>query len=170
MTDETAYRFGAPGFDKREGPAWSGKPGQIANWRAFALSGVLILGALALPIAFNLPSLFLAVAVVPVLYGAWAYLVIRCTAYEVSSQRLRIASGVLNRYVEEIELYRIEDSGAFAPLVYRLVGRGNAFVVTSDRTASVAMLEAIPDFEPVRRQLRELVEAARTAKGVRVIE
>lgn len=164
MTDETLATYRTPGFAEAEGPAWRAAPGQIANWRAFALAGALVLGALALPWPFA------GLAVLPAAWAGWRYLVVRCTAYELTSQRLRIAWGVFTRRVEEIELYRVEDSGAVAPLAYRLVGRGNVYALTSDRSAPAALLEAVRDHEAGRLRLRELVEAARAAKGVHLIE
>lgn len=155
----------AGGYRDPEGLAWAGQPGQIVNWQIIAAATVA-----AAILAVFVPWPYTPVAALPLPAIGWFYLVVRCIRYELTSQRLRIASGVFTRRVEEIELYRIEDTGAVAPLAYRLVGRGNVYALTSDRTAPVAVLEAIPEHEAVRRQLRELVEAARRAKGVRLIE
>lgn len=155
----------APGYQGDEGTVWEGQPGQITNWIAFAACLI----ACAVIVVF-VPWPYTPVAAAPLAAIVWFYVSVRVTVYQLSNQRLRVAWGVLTRRVEEIELYRIEDTGTVAPLIYRMAGRGNAFVVTSDRTAPVVVLEAIKNHEGVRRQIRELVEAARRAKGVRLIE
>ena len=95
---------------------------------------------------------------------------IQTTRYELTHERLRKHWGILTRRGEEIELYRVEDTNPTAPLLYRLYGRGNVEVLSTDRTAQALTLYAVRDHEGVRNQIRDRVEAMRRAKGVRLVE
>ncbi|KAF0804382.1 PH domain-containing protein [Alloalcanivorax xenomutans] len=144
---------------------WTARPSQWLNVPTFFVVAVAVpLSVVGLPWPFSMVGL---VFVPPAL---WSYLVVRCTRYTLTPRHLRIEFGVLTRHTEEVELYRIEDTGLSAPFFLRLVGLGNLYVLGSDRSTPRINLQAVPDTESKRQQLRDQVEAARRAKGVRVIE
>lgn len=165
--DDVAVPAPAPGYLDDEHMVWTGRPGQITNWRVYFTMTV----AMALLLVF-VPRPYTLVGLAPLLIAGWYWLTVRCSRWELTSQRLRLRlrAGILTRRIEEIELYRVVDSSMTAPLVYRLVGRGNLAVVTTDQTAQRANLYGIADAEGVRNKLRHSVEAARRAKGVRFVE
>lgn len=148
-----------------DGLVWSARPHQIINAPIYAAA---VIAAVVLAIA--LPWPWSAAAAVCALPAGWYYLVGRCTRYEVTAKELRVRHGVFTRRVEEVQLYRVLDTAAAAPLLYRLLGLGNIDVWSNDRTSPLLRLVALADHEPKRRQLRELVERARRAKGTRFIE
>ncbi|WP_421705679.1 PH domain-containing protein [Alloalcanivorax xenomutans] len=144
---------------------WIARPSQWLNTPTFFVVAVAVpLSVVGLPWPFSI------VGLVFVLPALWSYLVVRCTRYTLTARHLRIEFGVLTRHTEEVELYRIEDTGLSAPFFLRLVGLGNLYVLGSDRSTPRILLQAVPDTESKRQQLRDQVEAARRAKGVRVIE
>src|SRR5262249_22284433 len=90
--------------------------------------------------------------------------------YDLTTQRLRIHTGILNRRLEEIELYRVKDYVMDRPLALRLLGLGHLTLVTSDASARTVRLEAIPSVETGREQLRAAVQSERDRKRVRELD
>ncbi|WP_123659404.1 PH domain-containing protein [Salinisphaera japonica] len=155
----------APGTVEDEQIIWSTGPGQIVNFHIYIIASI----AAAIP-GVLAPWPWVALAIVPVVIAgvyAWSVQAIR---YELTHERLRQSWGVLTRRGEEIELYRVEDTSPTAPLLYRLNGRGNVDVLSTDRSAATLTLRAIKDHESIRNTIRERVEAMRRAKGVRLVE
>jgi len=163
--DAPIYPGTAPGYRRPETAVWQGKPNQIINWRIFGLTAVVIgLSGYLLPWPWSALSLLM---FLPLL---WQYAVAATTRYELSTQRLTVTRGPLWKRTSEIELYRIEDTGADANPLYRIAGVGTVHLFTSDRSDPTLAIEAIPDYEHHRDTIRDLVERARRAKGVRIIE
>jgi hypothetical protein len=77
---------------------------------------------------------------------------------------------VLNRRVDELELYRVKDYAMEQPLLLRLVGLGNVTLITSDATNPNVSMKAIPDVESVREKLRTAVQSERDRKRVRELD
>jgi uncharacterized membrane protein YdbT with pleckstrin-like domain len=135
-----------------EKTVWTSSPSQIINLGVFILCGLLF---------------FL---VVPIFYALWKWLVVRSTQYELTSERLKIRSGVINRNLDELELYRVRDYRLDQPLSLRVFSLGNIILTTSDKTTPVVVLRAIRNAEGVREELRTHVEACRATKRVREID
>jgi uncharacterized membrane protein YdbT with pleckstrin-like domain len=131
---------------------WSGRPSQVLNLPAFLLCGLLCW------------------LVIPIFIGLWKWLVLRFTEYEITSERLRINTGVLSRSSDELELYRVKDTRFEQPFWLRIFGLGNVVLSSSDRTDPVITLTAIPGGREVREKLRNQVERLRVRKGVREID
>lgn len=107
---------------------------------------------------------------VPLLYAGWTWLATRLIRYELTTQRLRVRTGVVSHRTDEVELYRVKDFTLEEPWLYRLTGTGNVILETSDRTTPRVVLEAIPRPHALRDALRDTVEHIRVAKGVRGID
>lgn len=135
----------APGEEK---VIWTGGPSQVLNLPWF-LSCLLII---TIPIAL------------------WKWLVVKTTTYELTTERLRFRHGVLNRSIEQLELYRVRDYHVHQPLWLRLFSRANIILNTADQTHPVFRLEAVAEAEQLMDQLRAHVEACRARKGVRDLE
>ena len=127
---------------------WSGSPSQILNLPVFVVCGVLF---------------FL---VIPIFIALWKWLVLRNTRYELTSERLKIRSGVLNKELDELELYRVRDYKLEQPLVLRIFSLGNITLRTADTSHPYIVLRAIHDGEHVREQIRKYVEECRGKKRV----
>lgn len=109
-------------------------------------------------------------AIVGIPYAIWRYLVVKCTVYELTSERIRHHRGVLNKVVDELELYRVRDYQVLQPFWLRLVGCGNVVVVSADRSHGELVLMAVKDSQKVANTIRALVEKSRRARGVRDLD
>ena len=127
---------------------WNGGPSQVVNLLWF-LSCVLLI---TIPVAF------------------WKWLVVKTTSYELTSERLRLRHGVLNRSIEQLELYRVRDFRVDQPFWLRLFSRANIVLNTSDQMHPVFLLRAVAGAEALMDQLRTHVEACRVRKGVRDLD
>jgi uncharacterized membrane protein YdbT with pleckstrin-like domain len=136
----------------QEQAVWSGTPSQLIN-----------LGRYTLCVLFCW-------LVVPLFLMGWWWLQVRCTEYEMSSQRLRLRSGVLNKSTHDLELYRVKDVRLLQPFWLRLFGLSHMVLDTSDRSHPHVVLLAIRDAEPLMDVVREHVEALRIARGIREID
>lgn len=151
---------------------WSGHTSQWVHfWYYFLcvlLAGGIAVGAtvLALPTG----ALSYAALLIPVVMWLIRWWVTKCTTYELTTQRLRIRSGVLNKRVDELELFRVRDYSMDQPLMLRLVGLGNLTMVTSDATTPTVVMRAIPGVEAVREKLRTAVQNERDRKRVRQLD
>lgn len=147
---------GIPGVSRTARDAenfiWQGTPGQIKN--AWYFLGCLLTAWLLVPIAM----------------AFWRWLSTRMQHYELTSERLRVSTGVLNRHTDEVELYRIKDYIVAEPLLLRLCGRGNLTFPTSDRSDPTVGLIAIRQPQQVCDLVRDAVERCRVAKGTREID
>ncbi|MCX6877181.1 MAG: PH domain-containing protein [Verrucomicrobia bacterium] len=153
MTDETTL--------------WKCSPSQWLNLGPFsaaiALSiGIAIGGSFFPPVWFGLG--------VPLAYAIWRYLVVRCHGFELSTQRLRITTGVINQQIDEIELYRVKDTLTIRSWWMRLTGLATISLQTSDRSLPHLLIPAIRNGEALREQLRQQVEAQRDTKRVREMD
>lgn len=137
-----------PPSQEAEREVWSGTPSQWQN------VGWWIASILVLPLPFAI----------------WNWIVIRNTRYVLTNERLKIARGVFNRTIEDIELYRIKDTRLTQTFLQRMVKLGDVELGTSDASSSTVRLASLPDAEAVRDTLRGLVEARRDAKGVRELD
>ena len=143
---------------------WTGRTSQLVHtW--FYLIWLLITGAIIAGATFN--PLALIALVVPVFSIIGRWLVTRSTVYELTTQRLRKTTGILNKKLDELELYRVKDSTLEQPLLLRLFGLGNILVMSSDVTLPVFTMAAVPGAYAAREKLRDAVEAERDRKRVR---
>ena len=104
--------------------------------------------------------------VVPLFYALWRWLVLKNTRYELTTERLKLREGVLNKRLDEIELYRVRDYSLEQPLLIRIFGLSNITLGTADPSQPVVVLRAISNGEFVLEQLRRYVEDARVKKRV----
>ncbi|HEX2493072.1 MAG TPA: PH domain-containing protein [Steroidobacter sp.] len=162
-----------------EKTVWYGTPSQVLN-----LPHYLLLGAVFVALTFIGTSILrsmdavpglavvigLLLAAIPWAIGCWKWLVIANTRYELTTQRLRTRSGVLNKHLDELELYRVRDYKLQQPLYLRLFSLSTVVLETSDRSNPLLVLRAISHGEELREQVRTYVEEARLRKGVREVD
>jgi uncharacterized membrane protein YdbT with pleckstrin-like domain len=134
-----------------ERPLWSASPSQILNLGAFVGWGLLFW------------------LVIPLFIILWRWLEVRAMRYELSTERLKIRHGVLNKKMDELELYRVRDYKFEQPFFLRLFGLGNVLLTTADKSNPMVTIRAIRDGEALREQIRNAVEACRVSKRVRDI-
>ena len=152
----------------QENSFWKGSPSQWLNLGPFT-AALLGAGGIVIGAAFSGPFFpFVLIALVlPAAYMLWRYLVVRTEIFELTSERLRVTSGIINQKIDEIELYRIKDSQMVRPWWMRLTGLATIVLQTSDRTMPHLEIPAIRGGEEVRELLRKHVELERDRKRVR---
>jgi uncharacterized membrane protein YdbT with pleckstrin-like domain len=136
----------------QEQTVWKGTPSHVINFGP------------------NLLCVLLCWLVVPVFILLWKWLVVRTTIYEVTTQRLRLRTGVFNKKIEDLELYRVKDFRVDQPFFLRLFSVANVVLETSDRSHPHVVLRAIPNAEALTDHIREIVESLRHSRGVREVD
>lgn len=147
---------------------WTGHPSQWVHFWFYLFCILVAIGA-AVPAPWT-SGVSALVLVIPVVLWIIRWWMTRTTVYELTSQRLRIRSGILTRRLDELELYRVKDYVLEQPLLLRLVGLGNLTLLTSDATTPTVILRAIARVEEVRELLRNAVQTERDRKRVRELD
>ena len=150
-----------------ENTLWKGSPSQWLNIGPFSVALLLAVGIIVGGVFF--PPAWAAL-VLPAIYMLWKYLVVRTQVFELTSERLRITTGVINQHVDEIELYRVKDSLMVRTWWMRLTGLASIHLETSDRSMPQLVIPAIHGGVEMRELLRKQVEAQRDKKRVREMD
>ena len=108
--------------------------------------------------------------IVPVFFALAYYLKTRCKVFELTTQRLKITSGVFTKVTETLELYRVKDIETRQPFFSQLVGIENVQMNTSDASSPLVLIEAVPSSVGFADKLRNQVEIIRQQKRVREID
>ncbi|MGH8046527.1 MAG: PH domain-containing protein, partial [Chthoniobacterales bacterium] len=108
--------------------------------------------------------------IIPLVWAPIRWFTNRATTYELTTQRFRITRGILNRQLDEIELYRVKDYVMTQPLFLRLLGLGNIDLLSSDVSTPTVTMRAIAGVEDVREKLRTAVQSERDRKRVRALD
>lgn len=140
--------------DQGERLLWQGRPSQVVNLGTFILCGLFCW------------------LVVPVFVALWRWLEVRCLLYELTNQRFRVTHGVLNRRMDELELYRVKDTVFEQPFFLRLFSLANILIASSDIATPRAVIRALPADEArrLRETIRGCVERLRDKKRVREVD
>lgn len=147
-----------------ENSFWKGSSSQWLNLGPFVAAlafagGILVAGVFFAPAWIGL--------ILPLGYLLWRYLLVRSRVFELTSERLRVTSGVVNQRIDEIELYRVKDSQMVRPWWMRLTGLASIVLATSDRTLPHLVIPAVRGGVELRELLRTHVELQRDRKRVR---
>lgn len=111
-----------------------------------------------------------AILVIPIPWSFWSWLSLRASRIVLTTQRLRIESGVLSKKFEELELYRVRDSSLAQSFGQRLVGIGDVILETTDASTPHVRLRHLRNSFEVRELVRAQVERVRRVQRVREIE
>ena len=147
---------------------WEGYTSQWTHFWYYLFCLLLVAAAIGgMPFTAGLSLIGLAV---PVIMWIARWMITRSTKYELTSQRLRIRTGIFSRKLDELELYRVKDYSMELPFLLRLVGCGNLNLITSDATTPEVAIKAIKDVETVRELLRKAVQTEGDRKRVREMD
>jgi membrane protein YdbS with pleckstrin-like domain len=131
---------------------WRGTSSQWKNFGAYFLCGLFCW------------------LIVPIFFALVRYLQTKCKVFELTTQRLKITSGVFTKVTETLELYRVKDIETRQPFFSRLVGIENVQMTTSDASSPLVLIEAVPSSVGFADKLRHQVEIIRQQKRVREID
>ncbi|MCU0235941.1 MAG: PH domain-containing protein [Acidobacteria bacterium] len=158
---------------------WSGNSSQIVNLGAFVLSGLAfsaLLAALVVlweklrPLGPAALAPAFVILLVPPAYALIKIILVKSLRYEVTSERIKITSGILSKKCSALELYRVKDYTLEAPFFFRLFRLGNVNILTSDRSNPEIVLRAVPRARKLMDDIRTHVELRRDQKRVREVD
>jgi membrane protein YdbS with pleckstrin-like domain len=134
----------------------SDKPSQWLNF------GYLLLTL----ICFIFPPLGL----ISLTYLIWRVLVIHFWRWDITSDSVVEVKGVLNVSLDEIQLFRVKDVHLYEPFLYRLVGLSKLYLITSDRTRPVLVLDGIRNGRAKRIMFKNMTIDNRKREGVKEVD
>ena len=156
---------------------WQGTPSPLVNLPLYLL---LFLGAVLATAGLVwlrscgggpfVPWLIAAAWAICLIVALAAYVKLRATKYTVTSERLRLTTGLFSTETDDIELRRVRDLSVRCPFFLRLLGLGDVVVVSTDRTNPTVTLHAVPRPHDLQGTLRTLVEAMIARYGVGEID
>jgi uncharacterized membrane protein YdbT with pleckstrin-like domain len=158
-------------MNQEETLVWKGTPSQWTNFGAYFFCLLLTAGDVA-AYFYVTPRqpLILAGLAIPALWALSRWIATRSHVYEITSERIRVSSGLLSRLTTEMELYRVRDYTIAEPFWLRLVGCGNIILQTADRTNPQLVIHAVPRVNALKDQIRTHTERMRQVRGVRDLE
>ena len=164
-----------PGPVDQEKIIWTAHPSQITNFPLYVVCLVVIGAIIAAFVLIPHPHPYVKICLgailgVAVIVFMARWIATRSRTYQVTSERIKLVEGILNRKTEELELYRVRDYKLTEPFWLRLFGLGTIIVSTDDHSNPTVMLRAIRDANGRREELRKYVEACRDRKRVRITE
>src|SRR5881398_3842049 len=108
--------------------------------------------------------------IVPIFIALARYLQTKNKVYELTTERLKVTSGVFSKVTDTLELYRVKDIETRQPFLSRLVGIENVQMNTSDASSPFVLIDAVPSSVGFADKLRNQVEIIRQQKRVREID
>ena len=151
-----------------EKPVFRGSSSQVLNLAHF--TGAVVLGGVALFASAKFDGRLAALLVAPLAYAGWRWWLIASRVYEITTERIKVTTGLVNKHTDDLELYRVKDTVLEEPALLRLAGAGNIILTTNDATSPTLVLEGITGAKELREQLRKHIEACRDRKGTRLTE
>jgi len=153
---------------------YRGSPSLVPVWLSgafwiFILSGLYSLGALFNNVTVQI-AIVLSVLLIAALNIGWKIIKTKSTHYFISSSRIKITSGILNKQIEEIELHRIQDLSLNQEFIYRLFNLGSINIVSVDRTDPIVVIKLIENSENIREKLRTAVSIRRKKEHIREVQ
>jgi uncharacterized membrane protein YdbT with pleckstrin-like domain len=170
-----------------ERPLWSGSPSPLADLPSY----VALLGA---AVVFTLGFVVLRRSVGPpavvgdpdprrvfgwLIAAAWAacalsavalYLRARSVRYELTTERLRVTTGIASTSTEDLELRRVRDSSIRRPALLRMFGLGDVVLVTGDASSPRVTIRAVRDPDTLQSTIRTSVQEAYGRFRVREVD
>lgn len=137
----------------QEKTLWTGTPSQWVNFPYYLLCIPLVL-------AFG-AGLFLAL---------YFYLTTKYNRFEITNQRIIEHKGILSRFTDELELYRVKDLRHDQPFFLRMLGLSNVVLNTTDHSNPVLTIKGVKNGKKLKEQLRMAVDHRRDIKGVREVD
>jgi uncharacterized membrane protein YdbT with pleckstrin-like domain len=169
-----------------ERTVWRGSPSQAVNLPVYLLLGIgsivstvglLFLRAGTAPTATTdinarsvYPWIIVGIWVLCGLGALMTYFKVSTTKYVLTTERLRITTGVLSTRTEDLELRRVRDSVILRPFWARVAGLGDVQILSADASTPRVILHAIRDPDGVQAMIRSNVQAQWSRFGVRQME
>jgi membrane protein YdbS with pleckstrin-like domain len=86
--------------------------------------------------------------------------------YQITTQRIKLESGLLSKVQESLELFRIDHFELRKPLGMRLLGQARLHLFSSDAELGNFSIYGVPNLEALAETLRECQLRQRTRRGL----
>lgn len=154
---------------------WRGHPSQILNFNIYFFWAIALVIALIAALAFAdsqmwVIILFGIVALLALIQVTMAYIHLHAIEYVVTTQRVRVVSGIFSKDIQEIELFRVKDTMAHQAFFLRLFGLGTITILSGDERQPRLVLSGVPQAIELRERLRSEVMILRQRFGVREVD
>ena len=91
--------------------------------------------------------------------------------YRLTTKRVVVETGILNKRLEQVDLYRVSDYTVLRPLGQRIMGTGNLILTTLDHTSPhVSVSNIKTDVVALYERIRVATESEKRRRGVRVMD
>lgn len=148
--------------------------GTLAGWATIALflAGPVLAVLVSGTTATVSPVVPFALSFVALAILALKWIGNMATTYEIAEDRLILHRGIVNKSIDEIELYRVKDVRIAFSLINQIADIGTISIASSDDTTRDAplVLPHVHRARARREELRTLVDTARRRRGVREID
>jgi len=181
-SSEPAGQTSYPG----EQTVWMGSPSQMLNMPIYTMLGV---GAIVATVGLLLlrantplsatddlnvrsvyPWIIVAIWVLCGIGALMSYLKVSTTKYVLTTERLRVTTGILSTITHDLELRRVRDSVIMRPFWARVAGLGDVQIMSADASTPRITLRAVRDPDGVQTKLRAIVQEQYLRFGVRQME
>jgi membrane protein YdbS with pleckstrin-like domain len=158
---------------------WRGHPSQVLNFDVYSFWVLVLIVALVAAVALVESGdcsrewgliIFSGVALIAGINTAVAYLHLHAIEYVVTTQRVRVVSGIFSKDIQEIELFRVKDTMAHQSFFLRLFGLGTITILSGDEHHPRIVLSGVPHAVELREKLRQEVMTLRQRFGVREVD
>jgi len=177
MTEQPLSQAPTAGSDApaEESLIWEGCPKWQADFNKLSLTVLIALGGLAVMILLLVKtSWHYGITVIPwlgaVVFGAgwfaWIRVSRRNQRFKITNLNLEYESGVFNKTIQNLEMWRIKDIVFHQTLGERMLGVTRVELITTDPTTPIIILEGLP---PGRRVFDDIKQAFLLAKQRRNI-
>ena len=91
--------------------------------------------------------------------------------YRLTTRRVVVETGILNKRLEQVDLYRVSDYTVLRPISQRLLGTGNLVLRTLDASSPEVVVSGIKtDVVALYERIRAATEVEKKKRGVRVMD
>jgi membrane protein YdbS with pleckstrin-like domain len=157
---------------------WRGHPSQVLNASIYVFWGAVLIVTLFALFALDVFSesqfwsfiIIGVVALIALINAAVAYFHLHAVEYVVTTQRVRVISGIFSKDIQEIELFRVKDTMAHQSFFLRLFGLGTITILSGDERHPRIVLSGVPQAVELREKLRQEVMTLRQRFGVREVD
>jgi membrane protein YdbS with pleckstrin-like domain len=120
-----------------------------------------IVGWISAPTLWPLP--FALIAVVALFLPL---LLVKKNKYRISNYRINHEQGLLNKRIDTVELWHVNDVRLDMSIIDRMLGVGTISVHSDDRTTPVLLLRSLPQPRKLWDQINQRVTAVKRQRGV----
>src|ERR1019366_1427736 len=157
---------------------WRGHPSQVLNASIYVFWGAVLIVTLFALFALDVFSesqfwsfiIIGVVTLIALINAAVAYFHLHAVEYVVTTQRVRVISGIFSKDIQEIELFRVKDTMAHQSFFLRLFGLGTITILSGDERHPRIVLSGVPQAVELREKLRQEVMTPRQGFGGREVD